>query len=83
MKNKKGLEAAFAFIAEICTNSDFPRKCDLPLFCGADEGSIRGEHHLRNSFLPCFLPICSNSSTALKLGCIAGMQRCSAVRIKF
>lgn len=54
MKNQKGLEAAFAFIAEICTNSDSPRKCDLPLFCGADEGSIRGEHHLRNYFLPFF-----------------------------
>lgn len=86
MKNQKGLEAAFTFTAEICTNSDFVRKCDLTSFCGAGEGSSRGEHHPTDFFLPRLLPICSNSSAALKLGCtsvIAGMQRCSAVRTKF
>lgn len=67
MKNQKGLEAAFAFIAEICTNSDFPRKCYLPLFRGAGEGSIRGEHHLR-LFSPPFVAHLFHFQHCIKAG---------------
>lgn len=67
MKNQKSLEAALAFIAEICTNSDFPRKCDLTPFCGAGEGSIRGEYHLRD-FSPPFVAHLFQFQRSIKTG---------------
>lgn len=67
MKNQKCLEAAFAFIFEICTNSDFPRKCDLTPLCGTGEGSIRGEHYPR-LFSPLFVAHLFQFQQCIKTG---------------
>lgn len=75
MKNQKGLEAAFTFTAEICTNSDFVRKCDLTSFCGAGEGSSRGEHHPTDFFLPPFVAHLFQFQCCIKAGVYISHRR--------
>lgn len=81
MKNKKGLEAAFAllllkfvltcyFASTVCLT-----KCDRRPFCNAGEGPGRGEHHQRDSSPPIFLPGSPDSSVALKLGRTPALRR--------
>lgn len=81
MKNKKGLEAVFALLllkfisTSYFASTIFLTKCDLRPFCSAGEGPGGVEHRLRYSHLPNLLPVCSDSSIALKLGCTSASCR--------